>query len=149
MIGDVARQMFSEHHIDSINPLDHYRAYVKENSRELLVEPPIQVTFHGGDPSKDDDVCEYKIVPTIQKNGGRSEDNEATHHQQRSKESDYEEDEEDYEDDDNQIPFSIRPSKESKHEAVLEVSGHLNCEHRSSYLFDILAVSCSGGLSSR
>ncbi|XP_055332879.1 calsyntenin-1-like [Paramacrobiotus metropolitanus] len=172
-IGKDFHTYYAQYSVDSPSePHDIYRAYIKENSRELLVEPRIYVLAPSATDSQTDadDVCEYKIVPpvrvaaadalsnTTSRPGNSEEDDEITSRSTVSSRSstssqpsdeDYndEDDDEEEEDEPEPLPFIIRPSKENKHEAIIETSKALNCEHKMDYVFDIVAVSCAGDVS--
>lgn len=156
-----------------------YHVYVKENTKELIVEPAIRVlpleeeegasaALHAQDKKqlKQADVCHYKILPLVNNNlhNGTGENNVEDlpdeqglkrHRSPRTRleeGEDYPEDqdeEEEEEEPNHELPFTIRPSKENKHEAVLQTTTNLNCEHKASYEFDIVAVSCAGHVSQR
>jgi hypothetical protein len=163
-IGDAFRTFYSKHHIPAHEQRDYYHVYVRENTKELIVEPRIQVFPPETDSKKDaaDDVCEYKILPLVKT--GREDnataadqdvtdgltdgrDEKTTHIQDEYSEDD--EEDNDSNDEGEELPFTIRPSKENKHEAVMEAIKKLNCEHKGRYEFDIVAVSCAGEVSKR
>ncbi|OQV20933.1 Calsyntenin-1 [Hypsibius exemplaris] len=187
-IGEEFRAYYSKHHIPlQHEQRDYYHVYVRENTKDLIVEPRIQVVpsaeetsgtgtkSAGQTNSEVDDVCEYKILPVVKvpaagkKNAtvtGTGSDGvmdsagggEATRTRSTSTttttttQDEYSDDEEEDDDGDEReeeeaLPFTIRPSKEDKHEAVLEAVKKLNCEHKGQYEFDIVAVSCNGEVS--
>lgn len=183
-IGTDFHTFYAQHHIDSPNePHDSYHVYIKENSKDLLVEPRIQVfppsattagnSYNDGKKNDVDDVCEYRILPPIrpalsplettnnsssaagtrrpldEHDVGLDHETQKTHEPRTTNDEDYDDDELDDEEEQEDLPFIIRPSRENKHEAIIEVTKPLNCEHKKGYEFDIVAVSCAGDVSKR
>lgn len=117
-------------------------------------------------------MCDYKILPTVRtapvqtekssgvnatnsRSFGGGNDNEEAEHEtggrpeHRSQDEDYNEDSDDDDEEGEELPFTIRPSKENKHEAIIEAKKPLNCEYKAQYEFDIVAISCAGDVSKR